>query len=145
MSAAGGQRGRVAVWAVLVLGWLVAVWFMWDALTTLPSAARLEESRLVAIPTVRTFWAAALFSGLELAVVMALLWPWRPEWYAARLGLAVLGLVTWFIMTTPMDLTRMDWVHRRWLVAMAATLLLVLVFLLLARGVARLRSPAPAQ
>ena len=139
----GEAPARLAVWALLVAGWLIAVWFMWDALTTLPSSERLETSRLVAIPTLRTFWAAALFSGLELAILLALLWPWRPELYATRVALALLGLVTWFIITTPLDITRMDWVHRRWMAATAAVLAATLVLLLSARGIARLRRSGP--
>jgi hypothetical protein len=88
---------------------------MWDALTTFPSPERLEETRMAVIPTSRTFFAAMVFSALELAVVLAALWPWRPAYYTARLGAATLGLFTWFVMTIPMGLSTMDWVHRRWL------------------------------
>ena len=134
---------RLAVWALLIAGWLVAVWYMWEALTALPSSGQLETSRLVAIPTVRTFWAATLFSGLELAVVLALLWPWRPELYASRVALALLSLVTWFILTTPLDITRMDWVHRRWMAAMAVVLATTLALLVLTRAITRLARSEP--
>jgi hypothetical protein len=96
---------------------------MWDALTTMPSAERLGQTRMAAIPTPRTFITAATFSAMELMVVLVALWPgWTPL-YATRMAVVVLGLVTWFVMTTPMDLNRMDWVHRRWL---AFTILLIL-------------------
>lgn len=118
------ERGaRWTLWGLLVLGWVVAVGYMWDGLTTIPSADRLEQTRMAAIPTPRTFYTAAAFSAMELAVVLVALWPpWTGLW-STRLACMVLALVTWFIMTTPMDLSRMDWVHRRWL---AFTTLLVL-------------------
>ncbi|HUG39736.1 MAG TPA: hypothetical protein VMM12_04590 [Longimicrobiales bacterium] len=131
------QRFRLGLWVLLILGWVVAVWMMWEALTTVPGAERLETSRLVAIPTPRTFFAAAAFAGLELAVVLAILWPWREDFYATRLLAAALALVTWFIMTTPLQLSRMDWVHRRWLAGMAMTVALALVLFLLYRGARR--------
>jgi hypothetical protein len=106
---------RFAFWMTLAVSWAVAVWYMWDAVTTVPSPERLQESRLVAIPTPRTFVTAVVFSAMELAVVLALLWPGRPSYYASRLALTSLSVFTWFLMTTPMGLSRMDWVHRRWL------------------------------
>jgi hypothetical protein len=118
---------RIGFWATLALGWIVAVAYMWDAMATIPSAERLEESKLVVIPTPQTFLTSVIFSGMELAVVLAALWPWRPAYYASRLTVTTLALMAWFVTTTPMDLSRMDWVHRRWL---AATTLLVLVALL---------------
>ncbi len=124
---------RIAFWAVLAISWVVAVAYMWDAMTTVPSAERLEESKVVGIPTPRTFFTSAIFSGMELAIVLAALWPWRPEFYATRLGITGLGLVTWFIMTTPMDLSRMDWVHRRWLAFMVLVIVVALVTLAIHR------------
>jgi hypothetical protein len=125
----GERLLRIALWAVLAVSWVVAVAYMWDAMTMVPSAERLEESKVVGIPTPRTFFTSAIFSGMELAVVLAALWPWRPEFYATRLGITGLGLVTWFIMTTPMDLSRMDWVHRRWLAFMVLAIVVALVAL----------------
>ncbi len=115
------RRARVAFWAALAISWAVAVWYMWEAMSTVPSAERLQESRLVAIPTPRTFMTAVVFSAMELAVVLAVLWPWRPAYYASRLALASLAVLTWFLMTVPtsMQLSRMDWVHRRWLAFLA--------------------------
>jgi hypothetical protein len=129
---------RIAIWAVLAVSWVLAVAYMWDAMTTVPSAERLEESKVVGIPTPRTFFTSAIFSGMELAIVLAALWPGRPELYATRVGITGLGLVTWFIMTTPMDLTRMDWVHRRWLAFMVLVILAALVSLAILRLARRL-------
>jgi hypothetical protein len=109
---------RLGFWVALIASWLVMVAHLWDALTTLPSAERPEQTRMAVIPTPRTFAAAVIFSALELGVALALLWPWRPAWYGARLAMTGLGLVTWFIITTPMGLSQMDWVHRRWLAFM---------------------------
>lgn len=106
---------RIGFWVVLVASWVVMVAYMWDALTTIPGAERLEESRMAVIPTPRTFFAAVAFSALELSVVLVLLWPWRPAYYTARLGATVLSLLTWFVITIPMGMSLMDWVHRRWL------------------------------
>jgi hypothetical protein len=136
------ERGaRIAFWALLILSWITAVAFMWEAMTRVPSAERLEESKLVAIPTLRTFLTAAIFSGMELAIVLAALWPWKPDFYASRLGVTALALVTWFITTTPMDVSRMDWIHRRWLafliVASTAALLTLLLYRLSRHLVAR--------
>jgi hypothetical protein len=111
--------GRLALWLLLILSWAIMVAHMWDALTTVPDADRLEETRMAVIPTHRTFFAAVAFSAIELGVVLALLWPWRPTYYPARLAAAALGILTWFTMTIPMGLSRMDWVHRRWLFFLA--------------------------
>ena len=123
---------RLAFWLLLVVSWVVAVWYMWEAMTTIPSAERLQETRMAEIPGPRRFFAAMAFSGMELAVVLAALWPWRPAYYASRLAVAALAVLTWFIMTTPMGLSRMDWVHRRWLaflvLAQVAALITILAY-----------------
>lgn len=124
-------------WLLLAAAWVVMVAHMWDALTTVPGAERLEQTRMAVIPTSRTFFAAVFFSALELAVVMAVLWPWRPSWYGARLGVTTLGLVTWFVTTTPMGMSRMDWVHRRWLFFMILATGAALVVALGYRGIRR--------
>jgi hypothetical protein len=130
---------RLGFWGALIGSWVVMVAYMWDALTTIPSAERLEETRMAVIPTPRTFAAAVIFSALELGVVLAALWPWRPDWYAARMAVAAMALITWFIITTPMGLSQMDWVHRRWLgfmiLALAAGLVVHLVYRLVRRWV----------
>jgi hypothetical protein len=134
---------RTGLWLVLVLSWAIMVAYMWDALTTIPDAERLEETRMAVIPTPRTFFAAVAFSALELAVVLALLWPWRDAYYTARLAGALLALLTWFVITVPMGMSRMDWVHRRWLsflvLATAGALLVDLGY----RLVRRLVTPRP--
>lgn len=132
-----GRGLRVAFWITLGLSWVVAVAFMWEAMTTVPTAERLELSRLARIPTPRTFMTAAIFSGIELGIVLAALWPWRSAFYASRLAFTALALVTWFVMTTPMTLNRMDWVHRRWLAFVAAAVLLALIVLLIHRAFRR--------
>lgn len=136
---------RVVFWAILAGSWVLAVWYMWDAMSTVPSAARLQESRLVAIPTPRTFFTAAVFSAMELAVVLALLWPWRPAYYASRLALTALGVFTWFLMTTPMELSRMDWVHRRWLAFQFLAPALALGVLLVYRLLRSVRERVPGR
>jgi hypothetical protein len=123
---------RIGLCVLLLGSWVVLVGYMWDALTTIPDADRLEETRMAVIPTPRTFFAAALFSALELGLVLVLLWPWWGRYYGVRLGAAALGLLTWFVITIPMGMSRMDWVHRRWLfflvLATAAALLLHLAY-----------------
>lgn len=139
----GGERrleraGRIVLWAVVGGSWVVAVAYMWDALTTVPSAERLEESRLALIPTPRIFFTSAVFSAMELGIVLAALWPGWQRLYATRLAVTVLALSTWFIMTTPMDVNRMDWVHRRWLAFMIVATFAGLIVLLSYRAVRRL-------
>jgi amino acid transporter len=129
---------RRGFWLLLIASWVVAVWYMWEAMSTIPSAGRLEETRLVEIPGPRRFFTAAAFSAMELALVLAALWPWRPAWYATRLGVTALGTITWFITTTPLDLSRMDWVHRRWLGFLIAAQLVALLAVLAYRGAAAL-------
>lgn len=96
--------------------------FAWSAFSTFPTAERLEQSRLVAIPTLGSFVRLAGRSAAELAVLLALLWPWQARAWAARAGLAAALLTAWFVLTTPLSLSAMDWVHRRWLAAVAAGL-----------------------
>lgn len=135
---------RIGFWLLLLVSWVVAVVYMWEAVSTIPSAERLEQTRLVEIPGPRRFLAAAAFSLMELTVVLAALWPWRPAYYGTRLAITTLGVLTWFIMTTPMDLSRMDWVHRRWLawlVLAQAVALLVLAVFRLVLGLRDRRTP----
>lgn len=130
--------GRIGLWLLLLCSWVVAVWYMWDAMSTVPSPERLEQSRMVTIPTPRTFLTSTVFSAMELAVVLAALWPWWKSLYATRLGITDLALVTWFVMTTPMDLNRMDWIHRRWLALLVLTVSAALLVLAFYRGTRRL-------
>ncbi|MFW5946884.1 MAG: hypothetical protein ACOCUW_00215 [Gemmatimonadota bacterium] len=131
--------GRRALWLLLLASWVVAVWFMWEAMTAIPSAERLQESRLVEIPGPRRFLAAAVFSAMELAVVLAALWPWRTAYYGSRLAVMALATMTWFVITTPLEVSRMDWVHRRWLAFLVVAQLLALGALLLYRAARKTR------
>lgn len=126
---------RRGFWLLLVASWVVAVALMWEAMTTVPSAERLQETRLVEIPGPRRFFAAAAFSAMELAVVLAALWPWRPAYYGARLAVTGLAVLTWFVTTTPLDLSRMDWIHRRWLAFLVLAMVGALVVLLAYRAI----------
>ena len=125
---------RRGFWLLLVASWMVAVAYMWDAVTTIPSAERLQETRLVEIPGPRRLFTAVAFSALELAVVLAALWPWRPRYYATRLAVTALSVTAWFVSTTPLDLSRMDWVHRRWMAFLVLAQVMALGVLLAYRG-----------
>jgi hypothetical protein len=136
------RLSRYGFWLLLLVSWAVMVGFMWAALTTIPDAERLEETRMAVIPTPRTFFAAVAFSALELGVVLALLWPWWAGRYAVRLAAAALSLTTWFVITIPMGVSQMDWVHRRWLffliLATSAALIVVIAYRLGRRLLSRL-------
>lgn len=129
------EWARRGFWLLLAVSWVIAVWYMWDAMSAIPSAERLEQTRLAEIPGPRRFFTAAAFSAMELAVVLAVLWPWRTELYASRLAVTALAIVTWFVSTTPLDLSRMDWVHRRWLAFLALAVVAALAILLVYRAV----------
>jgi hypothetical protein len=122
-----GVWWRVGLWAVLILGWLVMLLYMWQAFATFPSAERLEHSRMMAIPSLQTAALLAARSALELGAVLLLLWPWRAGFYPARALAAAIGLGAWFLVTTPLSISAMSWVHRRWLAAMVAALVLTCV------------------
>lgn len=139
MTARTTKRLRLGVWALLIASWVVAVWLMWTALGAGPSDPRLEISPL-ASPTTRTFYAAALFSGLELAVILGILWPGRGEYYATRLTVCALAIAAWFVLTTGLDATGLDRVHRHWLIAMLAALIAALLGILLYRAAPRLKA-----
>lgn len=138
LSPRGVEWARRGFWLLLLASWVVAVAFMWDAMTTIPSAERLQETRLVEIPGPRRFFAAAAFSAMELAVVLAALWPWRPAYYASRLAVTALGVVTWFLITVPPGLSQLDLVHRRWLAFLVVAQVVALVVLLAYRSIRRL-------
>jgi hypothetical protein len=115
---------RLALWIALIAGWLVMLLQLWSAFATVPSPERLEQARMVPIPTLQTVALLAGRSAAELATVLAVLWPWRARAYPARiLGAAVL-VGGWFVVTTPLSLSAAAWVHRRWLAAMGGGLLL---------------------
>jgi hypothetical protein len=141
-----GGRGwyvRLVVWCALILGWLITLLYMWNAFATLPSAERLEQARTMPIPSLGTAAMLAARSLLELGVALLLLWPWRVRFYATR---ALAGAVTfgvWFIMTTPLTLSAMGWVHRRWLAAVIAVMLATFLLSALARAASWLAAPRP--
>jgi hypothetical protein len=116
---------RLAVWLGLILGWLVMLLHLWSAFATLPSPERLEQTRMVAIPTLQTLAFLVGRSALELAAVLAVLWPWRGRHYGLRVVAAAALLAVWFVATTPLSLSAIGWVHRRWLATTVAGLLLV--------------------
>ena len=72
-------------------------------------------------------------------MVLALLWPWRARRFLLRLWLAAAGALTWFLVSTPLTLHRMAWVHRRWLAGVAAGLLVAAVLASVAVLARRLR------
>ena len=139
MTARTRKRLRLGVWALLITSWLLAVWLMWTALGAGPSDPRMEAPPL-ASPTTRTFYAAALFSGLELAVILGILWPGRGDYYATRLTVCALAIATWLVLTTGLDATGMDSVHRQWLIAMMAALVVALLGILLYRAAPRFKA-----
>jgi hypothetical protein len=131
---------RLGVWLACIVGWLVMLLHLWTAFATFPTPERLEQARLVAIPTLQTVALLAGRSAVELAAVLALLWPMSARAWARRAFAAALLLGAWFLLTTPLSLSAVGWVHRRWLAALAAGLLVVSVLTALARLVPRLRA-----
>lgn len=131
---------RVALWIVATASWPVMLLEAWSAFATLPSPERLETSRLAAIPTLRTVARLVMRSAAELAVVLALLWPWRERWYTRRLLGSAGLLAVWFVATAPLVLTRLEWVHRRWLVFLVALQLAFVVVRLTVELLRRLLS-----
>jgi hypothetical protein len=113
-----GFRWRLGLWSLLIVAWLVTLLYMWTAFATFPSAERLEQSRPMPIPTLGTAAMLAARSAAELGVLLALLWPWWRRWYPGRALLAAVAAGGWFLATTPLSLSAMGWVHRRWLAAM---------------------------
>jgi hypothetical protein len=134
------MQWRAGLCALLILGWLWMLLQLWSGFATFPSAERLEHSRLVAIPTLPGLALLAARSVGELLVVLAILWPWRARAYLLRMLLAAALLTMWFIATTPLSLSTMAWVHRRWLAAMTAGLLITLAAAALVQLVTTLRA-----
>jgi hypothetical protein len=138
-----GLGARISFWALLAVSWMVMVAHMWDALTALPTAERLEETRLTAIPTPRLFFFAVGRSAVEILVTLGVLWPWRPRYYLGRLAGVMVALGIWFFATIPMGLSQMAWVHRRWLfflvLATAGALAVGLGYRLVRTAVERIR------
>ena len=72
------SRGRALLWLGVALSWIVLLPLLWSAVTTLPSAERLEQTRTAAIPTLRTLVMVIALSAAEAAFALLLLWPrWR--------------------------------------------------------------------
>jgi hypothetical protein len=117
---------RIGVCVGLVLSWLVMLVYAWTAFSTLPSAERLQESRMTEIPTLMSVRNLLLRSGAELLVVLALLWP-AHRLYLTRVTVALFGAMAWFLTTVPLTVTNMSWVHRRWLAALIIGLFAVLL------------------
>lgn len=135
-----GFRLRALLCIVLAVSWPVMLGYAWSAFSTVPSPERLATSRMVRIPTLDTVRWITLRSLAELAIILALVWPARRAW-TARLLLAVLGLAIWFLMTPPLSLTTVAWVHRRWLAVVWLLLVLALAITLTLRA-ARARRTA---
>jgi hypothetical protein len=131
------MRWRLGLWFGLILGWLIMLLYLWAGFATLPSAERLEHSRMMAIPTLRTVVLLGVRSMVELGVLLLVLWPGWARFWAARLLTSSLLLAGWFLVTTPLTLSTMDWVHRRWIAANAAVLLLAFIVVVTA-AVARI-------
>lgn len=131
---------RVGLWAGLIVGWLVMLVYLWSAFATFPSAERLEQARTVRIPTLRTLALIGARSTIELGLVLALLWPWFRRHYEIRIFAAVALLTGWFLATTPLSVSAVDWVHRRWLAATMVALMISLFIALAARLVTMTRN-----
>lgn len=124
------SRARFLFWLGLAVSWVILLPFLWSAVTTLPSPERLDQSRTVAIPTLGSFLRVMAVSAAELVAALLIIWPaWRRAYTLRLFGAAAL-LGVWFVFSAPMSLTRLEWVHRRWLALLA--------FLLFAAGVYRL-------
>jgi hypothetical protein len=144
IAGSGAHRtARLAVTAALVLGWLAFLLLAWQAFATVPDAERLAQSRMAAIPTLQTLALIMLRSGLELAALAALTWP-RRRLYTARLGLAAALLAIYFVVTTPLSVSALQWTHRRWLATIAAGLFLAFTGFAAARLAQRLASAGKA-
>ncbi|HEU5208446.1 MAG TPA: hypothetical protein VFU06_03460 [Longimicrobiales bacterium] len=124
------SRARFLFWLCLAVSWVILLPFLWSAVTTLPSPERLDQSRTVAIPTLGSFLRVMAVSAAELVAALLIIWPaWRSAYTLRLFGAAAL-LGMWFVFSAPMSLTRLEWVHRRWLALLA--------FLQFAAGVYRL-------
>lgn len=99
---------------------------MWKAVTTVPSAERLQamQSRIMHVPSPATFLRLTAQSFGELLTVALLVWPWWRRAWLLRLAVAFIGLAAWAVVTVPLELTELEWVHHRWMVGADALLLL---------------------
>lgn len=131
-AATRGSGRRLALTLLLALSWLVLLPLLWQAFATLPTPERLEQSRMARIPTLGSFLYTTGRSALEFAALLALTWP-RPRLYASRLAFASVALLGWFLYSTPLNVSRMEWLYRRWLALAVLALLLALLVEVLAR------------
>jgi hypothetical protein len=136
-----GRNLRLFVWVALILSWLIMLLYAWSAFATFPSTERLERSQMAQIPTLTTVALIVLRSGIELSVLLALLWPWSRRFYELRVATAAVVLPIYFLMTAPLTLTRLEWVHRRWLAVVELGLLAVLAAAFAAAVFAWIRRP----
>ncbi len=134
------NRARLLLWLALIASWLVLLPMLWTAFSTVPSPERLAQPRMVRIPTLESLGLLVGQSAVELGVLLALLAPWRPRFYLARLWLGAVGIWAWFIATTPLGLSQMTWHHRRWLAVVGALLVLSAALVALSRVAGRLRT-----
>jgi hypothetical protein len=118
---------RMALAGAIALSWLVLVVMMWRAYHTLPSAEALADARAVRPPLPADF----LFHGAQSFAVAVLLiaglWPRAARRYILRVTTGLCALVAWFLITVPLDLNTMEWLHRRWLALIILLLLLTLM------------------
>jgi hypothetical protein len=113
--------------AFIALSWLVLLVLMWRAYHTLPSAEQLADDRHVR-PPLPADLALNVAQSLGVSVLLvSALWPRSARLYILRVAVALIALVAWFLMTVPLDLNTMDWLHRRWLALMILLLLLTLI------------------
>lgn len=140
----GRPRAPFALWIVLILSWIVLLPMLWTAFSTVPSPERLAQSRMVRIPTLESLGLLVGRSAVELGVLLVLLVPWRRRFYLTRLSLAAVGVWAWFIGSTPLGLSQMTWLHRRWLAAVGAVLVVWAGVVALGRVVETLRTRPPA-
>ncbi len=147
MAARWGRIGRIGLAAAVAVSWLVTVPFMWHAVTTVPSAQRLQamSSRIMHVPSPTTFLRTTGQSLVELLALLLLLWPfWRPLWLT-RLLVAFLALGLWAVATMPLELTNLEQVHHQWLVGCDVALLLALIVTMGARLAGAIRRTRGAE
>ena len=124
---------RITVWyrwalAGIVAGsWVVLAVMMWRAFHTLPSAEQLADAREVRPPLPADLLLNMGKSLVVAVLLIGVLWPGRGRYYLLRAGIAFLALVAWFLMTVPLSLNNMEWLHRRWLAFMVVLQLFTLL------------------
>lgn len=139
------DTARFLLWVLVATSWLTLLPLLWSAFATLPSAERLEQSHMAEIPTLATLGWTVLRSGLEAGAVLILLWPWWRRRFLLRLWLAAVAALVWFLATIPLSLTRMSWIHRRWLAALGLGLLVAAGVWTLVRSARQLGRASPGR